>query len=186
MTEATDPVVPEEVTAPAAPVNAPATPEPEITAPAVPGPEAARPLDAVTVARLCLEAREPGLTPLLLATPQTEAQLKARLAQAAAVRRVCALAKQPELAEGLIAAGTDEAGAKLATWERLVARAEASPVDNTPPATPNADLPLAERCAAEWNRNPDLRAEFGTLEVYQAYSDAVAHGRAAILRSKNV
>jgi ATP-dependent protease ClpP protease subunit len=184
MTQATEPVAPEELTEPAAPAESPAGEAPVL--PVVPGPEAASPLDAVAVARLCLDAHEPGLTPILLATPQTDAQVKARLAQAAAVRRICAAARQPELADRLVAAGLDEAGAMLATWERLVARAEASPVDNTPPAEALAALPLPERCAAEWNQTPQLRAEFGTLEIYQAYCNAVAKGQAAILRSKEL
>lgn len=174
MLEITEPVIPEELTEPDAPAESPSGDAPEI--PVVPGPEAAGQLDAVAIARACLDAREPSLMPLLLATPQTETQVKARLAQAAAVRRICTVARQPELADGLIAAGLDEVGAKLATWDRLVTRAEASPVENTLPNEVLTSLPLPERCAAEWNRNPQLRAEFGTLNAYIAYTRAHAEG----------
>lgn len=165
------PVAPETPEVPEVPEAAeapPAEPTPEAPAPA--------PLDAVAVARLCLDAREPGLTPVLLATPHTAEQVQARLAQATAVRRVCAVARVPELADGLIAAGLDETGAKLATWERLVARAEASPVDSTPPTAPGRHLPVADRCAAEWAQQPELRAEFGTLAAYTAFVRATADG----------
>lgn len=142
-----------------------------------PTPEPAPPaaLDAVSIARL--SKGEPGLTPLLLATPHTEAQVKARLAQAAVIRQICAQARQPELADRLIAEDADEQTAKAACWEGLVARAEASPVDNAPPAAIPAHLPLEARCEAEWNRDPALRAEFGTLAIYTAYAKAQASGR---------
>lgn len=154
----------------------PATPEVPEAAEAIPAAPAPAPLDAVAIARLCLDAREPSLMPLLLASPLTPEQVQTRLTQATAVRRVCALARTPELAEGLIAAGVDEAGAKLATWERLVARAEASPVDATVPVTPGSQLPVEERCAAEWAQKPALRAEFGTLAAYTAFVRATADG----------
>lgn len=142
-----------------------------------PTPEPAPPaaLDAVSIARMC--KNEPGLTPLLLATPHTEEQVKARLANAALIRQICAHARQPELADRLIAEDADEKTAKAACWEGLVARSEASPVDNAPPATIPAHLPLEARCEAEWNRDPALRAEFGTLAIYTAYAKAQASGR---------
>lgn len=140
-------------------------------------PESARPLDAVTLSRLALSSNEPGLIPTLLSTPHTEEQAKNRLATATAVRKVCTVAKQPDLAPGLIAAGADEDAAKIATWAALVARDEAAPVDTSPPDTIAAGLPTNDRCAAEWQRDPALRAEFGTLEIYQSFSRANATGR---------
>lgn len=141
-----------------------------------PAPDPAHaPLDAVSIARL--SQGEPRLTPLLLATPHTEEQVKARLANAVLIRQICAHARQPELADHLIAENADESTAKAACWEVLVARAEASPVDNTPPAAIPAHLPTEARCEAEWNRDPALRAEFGALAIYQAYARAQASGR---------
>lgn len=142
-----------------------------------PVPEAARPLDAVTTSRLCLAGGEPGLIPILLAMPVTEEDIKSRLARAAEVRQICAVAKQPELAAGLIAHDADETAAKAATWAALVARDEAAPVDTAPPAAIAAGLSVEDRCAAEWQRDPALRAEFGTLAIYTSYARAQAAGR---------
>jgi ATP-dependent protease ClpP protease subunit len=138
---------------------------------------AARYLDAVTTSRLCLAAGEPGLIPILLAMQVTEDDVKARVARAAAVRQICAVAKQPDLAVGLIAVDAGEDAAKAATWAALVARDEAAPVDTSPPAAVSAGLSVDDRCAAEWSRDPALRAEFGTLAIYTSYSRAQAAGR---------
>ncbi len=127
----------------------PKTPVPETKTPETPTPtpETPAPLDAVTLSKMCLDAHEPGLTPILLATPHTEVQVRARLAQATAVRQICALVRLPDLADGLIAAGADAAAAKLATWEHLVARQEAAPVDSTPPHRESAQQPTPELAA---------------------------------------
>lgn len=138
---------------------------------------ATRYLDGVTTSRLCLAAGEAGLIPILLAMQVTEDDVKSRVARAAAVRQICAVAKQPELAAGLIANDADETAAKAATWAALVARDEAAPVDTAPPAAISAGLSVDDRCAAEWQRDPALRAEFGTLAIYTSYARAQAAGR---------
>ncbi len=150
---------------------------PNVPAPPLPAPEATRYLDGVTTSRLCLAAGEPGLIPILLAMQVTEDDVKSRVARAAAVRQICAVAKQPELAAGLIANDADETAAKAATWAALVARDEAAPVDTAPPAAISAGLSVDDRCAAEWQRDPALRAEFGTLAIYTSYARAQAAGR---------
>ena len=150
---------------------------PDVPIPPSPVPEAARYLDGVTTSRLCLAAGEPGLIPILLAMQVTEDDVKSRVARAAAVRQICAVAKQPELAAGLIANDADETVAKAATWAALVARDEAAPVDTAPPAAISAGLSVDDRCAAEWQRDPALRAEFGTLAIYTSYARAKAAGR---------
>jgi ATP-dependent protease ClpP protease subunit len=164
----------------------PVTPEPEVADPPAvePTPVENRPLDAVSIARLCNKAGEPLLTPLMLAEPLTEAQVKARLEQAGKVRQVCALARVPEMAADLIASGADEKAAMLATWNALVARSEASPVDGTPAAPVSDALPLAARCQAEWDRDPALRAEFRSFEAYAAYKRAEADHRFKFLGGK--
>ncbi len=163
----------------------PETPAPEVAAPAVePAPVENRALDAVSIARLCNKAGESLLTPLLLAEPFTEEQVKARLEQAGKVRQVCALARVPELAAELIANGADEKAAMLATWNVLVSRSEASPVDATPAAPVSDALPLATRCQAQWDRDPALRAEFGRFEFYAAYKRAEADNRFKYLGGK--
>jgi ATP-dependent protease ClpP protease subunit len=154
------------------------TPDIVVDAPVPPPvPDAARYLDGVSTSRLCLAAGEAGLIPILLAMQVTEDDVKSRVARAAAVRQICAVAKQPELAAGLIANDADEDAAKAATWAALVARDEAAPVDTSPPAAISAGLSVDDRCAAEWQRDPALRAEFGTLAIYTSYSRAQAAGR---------
>lgn len=132
------------------------TPDSPPEAPEVPGPEGARPLDIVSISRICNAAREPGLTPILLASPHTQEQVEARIAAAAAVRRVCAIAKTPELADGLIAAGADESAAMLATWKTLAERSGANPVDPTPPNRSASTMPRAQFDQLP----PQARAEF--------------------------
>lgn len=46
----------------------------------------------------------------------------------------------------------------------------------------DASLPIEERCKQEWEKNANLRAEFGTLGAYTAYSRAADSGRARIHR----
>ena len=46
-------------------------------------------------------------------------------------------------------------------------------------------LPIEERCKANWDKNPAIRGEFGTLESYTAYEKAVAAGRVKILGKRN-
>ena len=159
------------------------TPDPIPDPPPEPIPEPTpEPASAPVVARLCNAANLAALTPVLLAqAPLTEAQVKGRIVRAATVRQICAAARQPERAEALILADADEATAKLACWDALIARAEASPVDNTPPAPISANLPLEERCTAEWQRDPQLRAEFGEPGVYFQFMRAKAAGHAKIL-----
>ncbi|MCO5763760.1 MAG: Clp protease ClpP [Chromatiaceae bacterium] len=168
-----------------------AAPEPEAAAPAVEAPavEAApveSRLDAVSIARLCNKAGEPLLTPLLLAEPFTEAQVKARLEQAGKVRQICALARVPDMAADLIASGADEKAAMLATWNALVARSEANPVDGTPAAPISEALPLDERCQMQWDRDPALRAEFLSFTAYRAFKRAEAAGLIKTFGGKTV
>ena len=144
----------------------PETPTPETPTPETPTPETPAPLDAVTLSKMCLDAHEPGLTPILLATPHTEAQVRARLAQAREVRQICALVRLPEMADGLIAAGADVATAKAATWDTLVARQEANPIDSTPPHRESAQQPTPELTAVTalfGHSTEDLKA-FGGLK----------------------
>lgn len=162
------------------PTPVPETPDtPKLTAPTPPPEPIMEPeaLAGPTLARMCNDAKLAALTPVLLATPHTETQAKARIAQAQGVRQICTVARQPEKAEALILEGATETDAKLACWNALIARAEAAPVDNSVPAPIADHLPLDERCAAEWQRSPELRAEFGTLAIYTAYTRAQTSGR---------
>ena len=51
------------------------------------------------------------------------------------------------------------------------------------PVDPN--LPVEERAKAEWDRKPEIRAEFGQVENYVAYKKAIEAGRARILGRKD-
>lgn len=151
---------------------------------AIPGPEAARPLEPVAIARMCAAAQEHGLTPILLAAPHTEAQVTTRLEQAREVRKICAAVRLPDRAAALIAAGATPDQTKLALWDDLVARDQATPVDSARPDPIPAGLPADQRCEAEWNRSPELRAEFGTLAVYQSFARAQEAGRIKLYGGK--
>lgn len=58
----------------------------------------------------------------------------------------------------------------------------AAPTDS-PAAAADADasLPLEERCKAQWDKDANLRAEFGTLEGFTAYTRGVEKGRVRVL-----
>lgn len=70
------------------------------------------------------------------------------------------------------------------------ARAAAAPATGTekpdagkkPDVDPN--MPLEERCKALWASDPDIRAEFGTVEEYIAFEKATASGQARIFHGK--
>lgn len=45
----------------------------------------------------------------------------------------------------------------------------------------DSHLPIKERCKANWDKNPAIRAEFGTLAAYIALENAIASGRVKVL-----
>lgn len=153
---ATDPESPAEST-PNPPPESGAAPPP--SAPAATEPAA---LSALEIVQLCNTAGEPKLALIALKTPHTRAQLQARIEQAGKVRKVCAVMKVPDLADGLIAHGATEEDAKLATWDALATRSEATPIDPTPPTAKQT----ITRAAFE-KLNPQQASEFvrggGTL-----------------------
>lgn len=170
-----DPAIPE--TTPVAdpvPVVPPVDPVPPVE-------PVERPMEPVALARMCLAKNEPGLTPVLLATPHTEAQVTARLEQATAIRSLCAAVRLSDQADALIVAGKTTDQAKLALWDVLALRDQAMPtIDPTPPSPIPEGLPIEQRCEMEWQRNPTLRAEFGDLSIYKAFSRAQDAGRVKV------
>ena len=124
-----DPVIPETPhVADPVPVVPPADPVPPVE-------PVDRPMEPVAIARMCLAKNEPGLTPILLATPHTEAQVTARLEQAASIRSLCVAVRLSDQADALIAAGKTTDQAKLALWDAGLARSKAMPtIDPTPPS----------------------------------------------------
>lgn len=170
-----DPVIPE------TPPVADPVPVVPPTDPAPPVDPVERPMEPVALARMCLAKNEPGLTPVLLATPHTEAQVAARLAQAASIRTLCAAVRLSDQADALIAAGKTTDQAKLALWDVLALRDQAMPnIDSTPPSPIPEGLPIEQRCEMEWQRNPALRAEFGELSIYQSFARAQDAGRVKV------
>lgn len=170
-----DPAIPE--TTPVAdpvPVVPPVDPVPPVE-------PVERPMEPVALARMCLAKNEPGLTPVLLATPHTEAQVTARLEQATAIRSLCAAVRLSDQADALIVAGKTTDQAKLALWDVLALRDQAMPtIDSTPPSPIPDGLPIEQRCEMEWQRNPTLRAEFGELSIYQSFARAQDAGRVKV------
>jgi ATP-dependent protease ClpP protease subunit len=159
----------------------PAIPETPPVDPVPPVEPVERPMEPVALARMCLAKNEPGLTPVLLATPHTEAQVTARLEQATAIRSLCAAVRLSDQADALIAAGKTTDQAKLALWDVLALRDQAMPtIDPTPPSPIPEGLPIEQRCEMEWQRNPTLRAEFGDLSIYQAFARAQDAGRVKV------
>jgi len=57
---------------------------------------------------------------------------------------------------------------------------------STTNASVNANMPVEDRAKAEWDRDPDLRAEFGNLDHYVAFKRATEAGRARILGRKDI
>jgi len=58
-----------------------------------------------------------------------------------------------------------------------------APFENKPKEEEEENLPMEEQCKAKWQRSPQLRAEFGTLEGYVAYTKAYSNGQVKILRN---
>lgn len=135
------------------PVPAP-DPTPEPTQEPAPEPvsDAA---DQVAISQMCLEQKEPGLIPLLLASRLNAAQVQARIDTAREIRQICARVHLPELADGLISSGQSAEQAKVITWNALAARSEQNPVDGTPP-----DRKTAITRATLETLTPQARAEF--------------------------
>jgi hypothetical protein len=92
-----------------------------------------------------------------------------------------------------------EAAAQVITAERaklgkraddLNADAAAATTTVTPPpaaaAKPKVDqnLPVDDRCKAEWQHDPQLRADFGSVEEYISYSKATESGHVRVLRDR--
>ena len=60
----------------------------------------------------------------------------------------------------------------------------ATPATDTA-ASPLADAPVEARAQATWDKDPDVRAEFGTFATYLAYATASSAGHVKVLGSKN-
>lgn len=76
-----------------------------------------------------------------------------------------------DLAADAIAARTTAAAAPPASADR-----------STPAVDPK--LPVDERCKATWQHDPEIRAEFGSLEEFTAYTKAHERGGVRVLRDR--
>lgn len=76
--------------------------------------------------------------------------------------------------------------------EDIAADAAAARTTVTPPPKAGADappkvdpnLPVEDRCKAEWQHDPQLRADFGNVEEYIAYSKQTEGGNVRVLRDR--
>lgn len=94
----------------------------------------------------------------------------------------------PEAAAQVITAERAKLGRRA---EDLAADAAAATTTVTPPpaaaaAKPKVDpnLPVEDRCKAEWQHDPQIRADFGNVEEYIAYTKATEAGHVRVLRDR--
>jgi hypothetical protein len=96
----------------------------------------------------------------------------------------------PEAAAQVIVAERGKLGKRLEdiTADASAASVAAPPAPKAAPATTaskvDPNLPLEDRCKAEYQSDPQLRSEFACVEDYVAYAKADANGQARILRQK--
>lgn len=105
--------------------------------------------------KLALEAKQAGTSAAEFALQQVEAEKVTRERQLGAIQR-----------DG---EKTKVAPAATATGEQ-------------PSAASDASLPIEERCKAQWEKDPQIREEFGKFERFLAYSKAEAAGRVRHIR----
>ena len=164
-------VVPEPV------VASPGESEP---APVDPGPDVPAVIAAsASIAADCLRAGFPQLSAGLIARQASAAEVAARLAMASQIKAACQLANADDRLDGYLAADLDEQAVRADLFALLAARDQATPVAHTAPdtAAPSlANAPLADRCQATWQQDPQLRAEFfDDFNRYLAYEQALAN-----------
>lgn len=76
----------------------------------------------------------------------------------------------------------DDLNADAAAATTTVTAPPAPAATTKPKVDPN--LPVEDRCKAEWQGDRDLRAEFGSVEDYIAYSKAKEGGQVKVLRDR--
>ncbi|MFD1627659.1 head maturation protease, ClpP-related [Azospirillum griseum] len=119
----------------------------------------ALPADPASIARDCLAAGLPELTPSLITAKATSAIVTARLQDAKTIKDICARAGIADQAAGLITNGATVDSARAVAFEALAARDQASHVDstqNTPPGT-----------------NPKPRGPLNAATVYDRFNNPV-------------
>lgn len=86
----------------------------------------------------------------------------------------------------VLAAERAKRGDKLAALQADAAgattTAAAAPADGEKPV--DKSMPLEDRCRAEWQTDPTIRADFGDVDEYIAYRRATENGRVRQLRDR--
>lgn len=94
-----------------------------------------------------------------------------------------------EAAARVITAERDKRGKRLEDLEADAAAAHApvaaAPADRQQKPVVDKNLPVEDRCKVEWQHDPQLRADFGTVEEYIAYTRATEGGHVRILRDRS-
>jgi signal peptide peptidase SppA len=91
----------------------------------------------------------------------------------------------PEAAmQVLVAERTKRAGVMTDIETTAPKPAPHAPAPSIPAPDVESNLPLEEQCKAAWDKSPEVRGEFGTLQVYTAFRQAEAAGQARILDQK--
>jgi len=182
------------------PAGAQAESEPAAQAePVLPVPECRQPTEEtiMSITREQLAAEAPDVLSAVLAEGAAQERARIQAVQAQTLpgheALIDALAFDgkttgPEAAAAVLAA---EKAARTAAAQAMAADAP-QPVAIVPqstvaapepaPAEAATDLPLAERCEAQWKADASLQREFGTLAAFTAYSRAAESGQARVYR----
>lgn len=173
-----DPVV-EPVVAPESPVVSDTPSAPVVVAAPV--------ADAEHAAFIAAQCHQSGCSVLaagLIAAQATKAQVEARMAEAAQIKAACVLAKLPAQTDHYLASGMGLTAVRADLFLQLAARDQQAPVNtalSTEATQAAASLPLEDRCKAEWQASPSLRAEFAdSLDSFIAYSRAASNGQVRV------
>lgn len=89
----------------------------------------------------------------------------------------------PEAAMAVLQAEKKNQASALQTFQNEAPQ-PAAPAAEAPASKPKVDpnLPVEERCKAEWDSNPEVRDEFATVEAFTAFKKAEESGRARIFK----
>lgn len=138
------------------------------------------------IARDCTAAGFPGLAAELIAAQASEEAVAARLVTASQIKSACDLAKMADRLNHYLASGCSVAEARSDLFGILAARDQQAVTQTALPAettSPTANLPLEDRCKADWQANPALRSEFGNaFDAFLAYSRAAQNGQVRVFQ----
>lgn len=135
------------------------------------------------IAADCTGAGFPQLAAGLIARQASPDEVTSRLNSAAQIKAACELAKTPDRLNAYLESGLSVNDVRADLFNLLVARDQAAPVQTQPAVLIDNRLPLEDQCNAEWQQDPQLRAEFGNqLSAYLAYRRAESNGQVRIFK----